>query len=111
MGEGFTGNGEWCTPWTECIERSSFETREPNSTHDRQCSAVIECMAGEYEVSAPGYSTDRVCASCQIGSYSAPGELSCHLCTTMHKDHDEDPSTPCQANLGLLVGAIMFLTV
>ena len=29
----------------------------------------------------------------------------------MHKDHDKDPSTPCQANLGLLVGAIMFLTI
>jgi len=108
---GFAGNGEWCTPWTHCVERSSFETREPNSTHDRQCTAVTDCRAGEYETSAPGYSNDRRCARCPVGSYSAPGELSCHLCTTMHKDHDMDPSTPCQANLGLLVGAIMFLTI
>lgn len=108
---GFMGDGEWCTPWTHCVERSSFETREPNSTHDRQCTAVTECRAGEYEASAPAYSKDRRCESCPVGSYSAPGELSCHPCTTMHKDHDKDPSTPCQANLGLLVGAIMFLTI
>ena len=109
--DGFNGNGEWCVPWTECIESASFETQEPNSTHDRQCTAVTDCAAGEYEVSAPSYSVDRLCERCEVGSYSAPGELSCHMCTSMHKDHDEDPSTPCQANLGILVGAIMFLTV
>ena len=56
-------------PLNECItDPWEFETAEPTSTTDRECSTVIECTPYEYETLAPTELTNRECDSLQLCS-------------------------------------------
>ena len=102
--------GSWCDPYTECELGVSYQLWAPNSTSDRVCQPVTECVSGEYQAVAPGDETDRVCAGCPVGSFSANYALECEDCKAvgrLYQDHDDDPTTPCVIANGLVYGWIM----
>jgi hypothetical protein len=109
--DGFYGDGVVCSVWSTCLPFAAFETQAPNSTVDRLCQMATPCPAGEREVAAAVGTIDRRCEPCGVGTYSAPSELICHECTGLYIDHDDDPATPCQANVGVIVAAILLLSM
>jgi hypothetical protein len=75
-GTGFWGNGQWCTPWTQCTEGHSYETTTPTWARDRVCTAVTECAYREVEHAKPTVLADRVCGVCEPGYEKVLDEVS-----------------------------------
>lgn len=63
--DGYFGDGKWCSPWTQCVTGSTYETQTPTSARDRICAAVTVCDAGTTQASpAACVPTDSpVCAA------------------------------------------------
>ena len=100
---GFHGTGQDCDAWTECQDLISYETAAPTDENDRACSFLTSCNAGEYELNATTYFSDRICAPCPIGTYQPNakvlGEANdqvCLPCPHGWTDHDSDPATACR---------------
>jgi hypothetical protein len=98
-----------CRAHTKCHKGRTFqnglESSVPTAHHDRVCSPVSGCDAGQYLLRAPTETADTVCGVCSQGTYQ-PLEVSldpfaghlvteCAACHAGSVDGDGDPTTDC----------------
>lgn len=70
--DGYFGNGKWCSPWTQCVTGSTYETQTPTSTQDRICAVVTVCDAGTTQVS-PASCVPTASPMCAVKSCAGRG--------------------------------------